>query len=69
MPNSIHDVKNLTVYISMAAYDNDVSEDKAMVDIEKLQEDFDKWESRDRRERFLRRMEHKLHNKELATRQ
>ncbi len=33
-------------------------------DEEMLMESFDKWDDRDRRERFIRRMEHKLHVKE-----
>ena len=31
---------------------------------ESLMESFDKWDDRDRRERFIRRMEHKLNAKE-----
>ncbi|HXR49581.1 MAG TPA: hypothetical protein VN778_00965 [Verrucomicrobiae bacterium] len=34
-------------------------------DEEMLMENFDRWNDRDKRERFLRRMEHKLHAKEL----
>ncbi len=36
-----------------------------MYDEEQLMESFDKWDSRERRSRFLRRMEHKLRAKEL----
>ena len=35
-----------------------------MYNEEQLMETFDKWDNRVRRERFLRRMEHKLHSKE-----
>lgn len=35
-----------------------------MYNEEQLMETFDKWDSRARRERFLKRMEHKLHSKE-----
>ncbi|CAN5341981.1 hypothetical protein BH09PAT4_BH09PAT4_08670 [soil metagenome] len=35
---------------------------------ESLMDTFDKWDSRDRRERFVRRMEHKLRSKELRYR-
>ena len=34
---------------------------------EALMEAFDKWDSRDRRTRFIRRMEHKLNAKEHYT--
>jgi hypothetical protein len=34
-------------------------------DEDRLMETFDKWDSRDRRKRFIRRMEHKLNAKEL----
>lgn len=34
-------------------------------DEETLMQTFDRWNDRDRRHRFLRRMEHKLHSKEL----
>jgi hypothetical protein len=34
-------------------------------DEESLMETFDKWDDRSRRERFVRRMEHKLNAKEL----
>ncbi len=39
-------------------------------DEDALMESFDKWDSRERRQRFLRRMEHKLNAKEhqLASR-
>lgn len=33
-------------------------------DTDALMDTFDKWDSRERRERFLRRMEHKLNAKE-----
>lgn len=33
-------------------------------DEEELMETFDKWDNRDKRARFLRRMEHKLNAKE-----
>lgn len=33
-------------------------------DEDNLMETFDKWDDRDRRERFIRRMEHKLNSKE-----
>jgi hypothetical protein len=36
-------------------------------DEESLMETFEKWDSRDRRERFLKRMEHKLNAKEHRT--
>jgi hypothetical protein len=35
---------------------------------ESLMDTFDKWDSRDKRERFVRRMEHKLRSKELRYR-
>ena len=34
------------------------------IDEDTLMDAFDKWDSRERRERFLKRMEHKLHVKE-----
>lgn len=37
-------------------------------DEDALMESFDKWDDRDRRERFLKRMEHKLNVKERQTR-
>lgn len=37
-----------------------------MIDADALMETFDKWDSRERRERFLRRMEHKLNIKERS---
>jgi hypothetical protein len=37
-------------------------------DEELLMETFDKWDDRDRRARFVRRMEHKLNAKELRYR-
>ncbi len=33
-------------------------------DEDMLMDTFDKWDDRDRRERFVRRMEHKLNSKE-----
>lgn len=33
-------------------------------DEDALMDSFDKWDSRVKRERFLKRMEHKLHSKE-----
>ncbi len=33
-------------------------------DEDALMESFDKWDNRERRQRFLRRMEHKLNSKE-----
>jgi hypothetical protein len=33
-----------------------------------LMESFDKWDDRDRRDKFLKRMEHKLHAKEQYSR-
>ena len=33
-----------------------------------LYEEFDKWDSKDKRKRFLSRMEHKLHAKEQYSR-
>ena len=36
----------------------------ANFDEEILMTTLDKWDDRDRRQRFIRRMEHKLHNKE-----
>ncbi len=35
-----------------------------MFDSDALMETFDKWDSKDKRERFLKRMEHKLNAKE-----
>ncbi len=35
-------------------------------DEDALMESFDRWDNRQRRERFLRRMEHKLNAKEQA---
>ena len=32
-----------------------------------LMEAFDRWNDREKRQRFLRRMEHKLHSKELRS--
>lgn len=39
-----------------------------MYDEDKLMELFDRWNQKDQRERFLRRMEHKLHAKEHRAR-
>jgi 16S rRNA G527 N7-methylase RsmG len=41
-----------------------VSEVTNMIDKDMLMETFDRWDSHERRERFLRRMEHKLNAKE-----